>query len=61
MARYPALNIMIFLVCTVSGCGSLSYYAQSVYGQLDVLQNRQPIDTLIKNNDLPPDTLAQLQ
>lgn len=60
MARYHALNIMIFLVCTVSGCGSLSYYAQSAKGQLEVLQNRQPIDTLIKNNDLPPDTLAQL-
>ncbi len=60
MARYHALIIMIFIVSTVSGCGSLSYYAQSVNGQLEILQKRQPIDTLIKNNGMPPDTLAQL-
>jgi len=60
MARYPALIIMLFIVCPVSGCASLSYYVQSVNGQLEILQKRQSIDVLIKNQSLSQETLAQL-
>ena len=60
MARVPAFIILLFIVSTVGGCASLSYYMQSVNGQLEILQKRQPIETLIKNANLPPDTLALL-
>jgi len=60
MTRYHTFIIMTFIMSTLSGCSTLSYYAQSVNGQLEILQKRQPIDALINNNSLPGDTLAQL-
>jgi predicted aminopeptidase len=48
-------------VSTVSGCSSLGYYTQSINGQIEILAKRQPIENLIKANELPPETISQLK
>ena len=61
MIKYHALIISIFIMCTTSGCSSLGYYTQSINGQLELLVKRQPIEQLIKENGLPPETIRQLK
>ncbi|MCB1739589.1 MAG: aminopeptidase [Gammaproteobacteria bacterium] len=39
----------LLTVLALGGCSSLSYYAQSVSGQIDLLSRRQDIDTLLSS------------
>jgi predicted aminopeptidase len=51
------LVVCLPLVLLCSACSELRYYGQSAGGQLDIVQRRQPVDTLIA----APDTDAQLR
>ena len=44
----------------VGGCAQLSYYLQSVNGQMQILELRQPIAAVIANPDTPPELRAKL-
>lgn len=49
------------MVCSTSGCSSLSYYAQAVGGHLDVLNRAQPVADLVAAPDTPPALRERLQ
>ncbi len=61
MIKCHVLIISIFIMCAASGCSSLGYYTQSINGQLEILVKRQPIEQLINENRLPPETIGQLK
>ena len=42
------------LVLILSGCSSLGYYGQAVTGHLEVMQRREPIETLLARPETPP-------
>ncbi len=54
--RRYRIFILFFIAQLLSGCASINYYAQSIQGQFEVIQNRQDINALLKQKDLP-DTL----
>lgn len=45
---------MAVVALTAGGCQTLGFYSQSVFGQLELLSMRQPIDTVIDNPQTPP-------
>jgi predicted aminopeptidase len=45
----------------LSACSTLGYYTQSVSGQLDVLNRRQPIDRLLQEDTLTPQLRGRLE
>ena len=45
----------------LSACSTLGYYAQSVSGQLDVLQRRQPIAQLLQDKSQTPKLRDKLE
>ncbi|WP_263081700.1 aminopeptidase [Endozoicomonas sp. Mp262] len=52
---------VVVLVCGVlSSCSSVKYYAQAVYGQLDLLAKRKPVSALLRSDDLDPGLRRQL-
>lgn len=44
----------------LSGCGSVSYYAQAIGGHLDVMSRARPIEELLTDESLAADTRARL-
>lgn len=64
MFDYPLPYWLISLVATLlclAGCGSVSYYAQSLNGQLELLANREAISTVIDDPDTPAELKQQLE
>jgi predicted aminopeptidase len=53
---YPLLFVLL-----ISGCNSLSYYAQAVHGEYQILAHRQSIDKLIANPKTPLKLKQQLE
>jgi predicted aminopeptidase len=51
----------LFFVLLVSGCNTLSYYAQAVHGEYQILAHRQSIEKLITNPQTPPKLKQQLE
>ena len=49
--RVPALGMMAILL---GGCQGLSYYAQAVVGQMDLLARRRPVAELLADPDIDP-------
>ncbi len=45
----------------LAGCGNVSYYLQSVGGQLEIWQREVPVDHLLGDPDLSPTLKAQLE
>lgn len=41
--------LFIFLLLPTAGCTSMSYYAQSVHGQLEIISKSRPIDSLLES------------
>ncbi len=41
-------------IVLISGCSNLGYYAQSISGQINILNNRQPIKELLQSDDTEP-------
>ena len=62
MSVYRIIPIVIQLIFLqwLTGCSSISYYSQSIQGQLEIMRKRTAIDTLLAAQNLSPDTLAQL-
>jgi predicted aminopeptidase len=53
--RYALVLVIVgFLVSFLSGCTTLSYYGQSIAGQLNILQKRQSIEELLQDKQTPP-------
>ncbi|MCZ6718793.1 MAG: aminopeptidase [Gammaproteobacteria bacterium] len=64
MFDYPLPYWLISLVATLlslAGCGSVSYYVQSLNGQLELLANREAISTVIDDPDTPGELKQQLE
>ncbi|MBM2829363.1 MAG: hypothetical protein HW411_153 [Gammaproteobacteria bacterium] len=60
LRRYTSLLLVSFLVINTAACTSLSYYAQSIHGQLEILQKRESIDALLARDELPESISIQL-
>jgi predicted aminopeptidase len=55
-------HLLILLnIVLVSGCTSLSYYGQSIHGQFEVLQNRQPIGEVLNKNNITNELREKLK
>jgi predicted aminopeptidase len=55
------LLLMAGMAFWLSACSTLGYYAQSVSGQLDVLQRRQPISQLLQDDTQTPELRDKLE
>lgn len=53
--------VVFAAVLLLAGCGSVTYYLQSVGGQLDIWQREAPIARLLEDPDLAPPLKAQLE
>jgi predicted aminopeptidase len=49
------------IIMLLSGCSQLRYYQQSAGGQLDIIERREPIDTLLEDDALDPELRSRLQ
>ncbi|HUO43292.1 MAG TPA: aminopeptidase [Burkholderiales bacterium] len=49
------------LIASASGCANFGYYLQSVGGQMNVVEARQPIANVISNPQTPPELKRQLE
>jgi predicted aminopeptidase len=54
------LLLMASMTFSLSACSTLGYYAQSVSGQLDVLERRQPITQLLQDDTQPAELRDKL-
>jgi predicted aminopeptidase len=54
--HYYRQMTILFIVFLLSGCASINYYSQSIRGQFEVLQKRQKINDILKENNIS-DTL----
>ncbi|HEC18468.1 MAG TPA: aminopeptidase [Gammaproteobacteria bacterium] len=59
--RCLLLLVIVLLVAGLSGCVSLSYYGQSIAGQWELWQKRQPIDDLLASAETPAPLRKKLQ
>ena len=57
---YLAANILMLTVLT-SGCNSIAYYSQAIGGQLTILGQRQPIEDVIADPEIPDEIRARLK
>ncbi len=53
--------ITLLLALLLSGCGNVSYYLQSVGGQLEIWQREKPVESLLQDPDLSPLLKSQLE
>lgn len=54
------LSVLLAVALTLSACANISYYAQSLTGQLEVMRKRQLIQRLLRAPDTPAPLKAQL-
>lgn len=52
--------LAVWLALVTSACSTLGYYSQSISGQLDVMQRRQPIQDLLDSSTTSPELKARL-
>ncbi len=57
LIRYLAIVLCIFL----TGCSQLGYLAQAARGQLEITFSRKPIDEVLANNQVTPQTKERLE
>lgn len=50
--HYFRLISILLIVVSLSGCASFNYYRQSIQGQFEVLQKRQDIGNILKENNI---------
>ncbi|OGT84841.1 MAG: hypothetical protein A3H91_08850 [Gammaproteobacteria bacterium RIFCSPLOWO2_02_FULL_61_13] len=55
------MGVLLVLSTAISGCATLSYYRQSITGQLQILAQRQDMQTLVLAPETPESRKAQLQ
>ena len=46
--------LLVLLIMLLNGCSMVSYYGQSIKGQLSILYNREAINTIINDADKEP-------
>lgn len=51
----------VLLTLLLAGCGNVSYYLQSVGGQLEIWQREKPVANLLQDPDLSPLLKTQLE
>lgn len=51
----------VLLTLLLAGCGNVSYYLQSVGGQLEIWQREKPVANLLQDPDLSPQLKTQLE
>ena len=51
----------VLLTLLLAGCGNVSYYLQSVGGQLEIWQREKPVESLLQDPDLSPLLKTQLE
>lgn len=56
--RFVLVAVGLFLL---SGCGQLSYYSQSIRGQVGLMGKRQPVSEVIASPDTAPDVRTKLE
>ncbi|WP_240992143.1 aminopeptidase [endosymbiont of Riftia pachyptila] len=56
-----SLICLLLFLPLLSGCEMLGYYAQSINGQLDLLQKRRPIESLLLDNAIDPELKQRLR
>jgi len=57
----PLKIICLCSLAFITGCSNLGYYAQSISGQLSILNNRQPIEELLVSDDIDPELKRKLK
>lgn len=55
------LLLVLALVLQLSGCSTVSYYGQAIDGHFDLLDQRQPIPTLLVDSQTPEPLRQRLQ
>jgi len=55
------LAIAVLLAALAAGCESISYYAQAIGGQLDLLAAARPIDAWLADSSTPPALRGRLE
>ena len=55
------IAITILATLLLAGCGNVSYYLQSVGGQLEIWQREKPVASLLQDPDLSPLLKTQLE
>ncbi len=58
--RYLALATGVATLLALSSCATVSYYSQSVAGQMDIWWNKERIDRVLARPDISPDLRDKL-
>lgn len=54
MAAFPPSWLLMSGIFMLSGCSNLQYYNQTVQGHIQVMQQRQPLQQAIDNDEIAP-------
>lgn len=57
LTRFTAL---ILFSALSNGCSTVSWYSQSIWGHIEIMNSQQPIDELLEQNDIYPALRTQL-
>ena len=58
--HYLKLIILFIIVNLMTGCSTLSYYSQSIQGQLEVIEKSESISTLLSEDKITPEEREKL-
>ncbi len=59
--RHLLPSLLLITMLFLNGCSMIGYYSQSIEGQLSILYNREPIDTIINDPKTDPSLKNKLQ
>ena len=60
MLKIVNTSLLLLLVACSSACSTMGYYAQSIKGELEILQKSKPIVELLDQKKLPQQLLDKL-
>lgn len=61
LLKHLSLSFTLLLIVFSTSCTTLSYYRQSITGHLDIINRSQPIETLLKDQNLKAELRNKLQ
>ena len=53
--------VLLVILGTISGCGTVGYYAQAVGGHLSLMSKRQPLEKVMAAEDTDPEIKRKLE
>ena len=59
--RWLGILVLLCIVAVFSGCRTVTFYAQAIKGEYQILSSEEPIDRLIANQGTPAHLKAQLE